>query len=70
MFELLDSILNELKEVPGLSFLKNLHLNLRAKHARLQRHYQVAKNRRHEMKEVASNISSMRGGKGSKSRDS
>ena len=69
MFELLDSILNELKDIPGFAFLKNLHVNLRTKRARFERQYQVLKNRKNEIGQVKSNLSSMRGAKGSKGRD-
>lgn len=70
MFDLLDSILNELKDIPGLDFLKNLQVNLRTKHGRFLRQCQTVKNRRREMKEIASNLGSMGKGKGSKGRDS
>ncbi len=70
MFDFLDEILNELKDIPGLNFLKSLQAGLRLKSSRLRKQAQILKNRRNDLTKGASKLRRMaKTSKGSKRRD-
>ena len=70
MFEFLEDILLELKDVPGLSFLKRLHYNLHVKRQRIATHAQNVRNRSGVLVKYSKSAAKVvHGSKGSKSRD-
>ena len=52
MFDLLESILYELKNVPGLSFLKKIHADLALKSSRARSKLQVLKNQKNDIEKM------------------
>lgn len=69
MFDFLESILFELKNVPGMSFLKNLHVNLMVKRQRMTKKLEGLNNRRNTLANASRKLSGMSGPKGSKRRE-
>lgn len=70
MFDFLESILFELKNVPGLSFLKNLHANLALKSTRARSKLQVLKNKKNDIQKFSEQAGKFaKSAKGSKHRN-
>ena len=53
MFEFLENILYELKNVPGLSFLKKLHADLSLKSSRARSRLQMLKNKKNDIEKMS-----------------
>ena len=53
MFEFLESILFELKNVPGLSFLKNIHAALAVKSSRARSKMQALRNKKNDLQKMS-----------------
>ena len=71
MFDFLEGILYELKDIPGLQFLKKLHASLRIKSARVKKDLQTLRNRQNDIRQGVKKIGTMaQNSKGSKRRDS
>lgn len=70
MFEFLEGILTDLKNVPGLAFLKRLHTQLVVKRSRLRNKLQALKNHKDLVQDLSRKTGSLsRSNKGSKSRN-
>jgi hypothetical protein len=70
MFEFLESILFELKNIPGLSFLKNIHAALAVKSSRARSKLQAIRNKKNDFSKISKRVGNMGpSGKGSKRRN-
>ncbi len=70
MFDLLENILHELKNVPGLSFLKRLHAQLTLKRTRLRSKMQILKNQKNDFQKLSKKAGKLaNSAKGSKGRN-
>lgn len=56
MFDLLEGILNELKDIPGLSYLRSLHGQLQNKRRRVGKSIADAKTRTNNLTGMSSRI--------------
>jgi ribonuclease P protein component len=56
MFDLLSDILNELKDIPGLTFLKSLHGQLLSKKLRVSKSIENTKTRTRNVTSVSSRV--------------
>ena len=56
MIDLLSDILNELKDIPGLTFLKSLHGQLMSKKLRVRKGIENTKNRTRNITSVSSRV--------------
>jgi hypothetical protein len=70
MFDFLENILFELKNVPGLAFLRKLHANLLHKRTRLQSKMQLLKNQKNDFEKLSQKAKKFtQSAKGSKGRN-
>jgi len=70
MFDILEGILHELKDVPGLSFLKSIHAQLSSKRARAMSKMRDFQNRKNSLIGTSRNINrKLESPKGSKRRN-
>ncbi len=70
MFDFLENILFELKNVPGLAFLKRLHADLTLKRTRVRSKMQILKNKKNDFQKLSQRAGKMtQSAKGSKSRN-
>jgi hypothetical protein len=56
MFDFLEEILNELKDIPGMHFLRNLHAGLQLKHSRITKRARELNTRRSDLARSTKNI--------------
>ncbi len=69
MFEFLENILFELKNVPGLAFLRKLHADLSLKRTRVRSKMQMLKNKKNDFEKMSQKAGKFsQSPKGSKSR--
>lgn len=69
MFDFLENILFELKNVPGLAFLRKLHADLRHKRTRLRTKMQILKNQKNDFQKLSERAGKLtQSAKGSKGR--
>ncbi len=66
MFEFLESILFELKDIPGLAFLKGIHADLKVKSSRARSRMQAVRNKQKDLATISERVG--RSAKGSKRR--
>lgn len=70
MFDLLENILHELKNVPGLSFLKQLHTQLVEKKSRIRMKMQDLNHRKNQFQDLSKKAGKLtKSAKGSKGRN-
>ena len=70
MFEFLENILFELKNVPGLGFLKRLHADLSVKSSKARTKMQTLKNRKNDIEKMSQRAGKLaQSSKGSKHRN-
>lgn len=70
MFDFLENILFELKNVPGLAFLKRLHADLNLKRTRVRSKMQLLKNQKNDFAKLTQRAGKMtQSAKGSKGRN-
>ncbi len=70
MFDFLEEILNELKDIPGLNFLKNLRESLMLKSSRLGRRARDLNTRKNSITQATKSLGKLtRSSKGAKRRE-
>jgi hypothetical protein len=70
MFDFLENILFELKNVPGLAFLRRLHAELLYKRSRLRSKMQLLKNQKNDIQKLSQRAKNLaQSSKGSKGRN-
>ena len=70
MFDFLENILFELKNVPGFAFLKRLHADLSLKRTRVRSKMQILKNRKNDIQKFSQRAGKLsQSSKGSKGRN-
>lgn len=69
MFDFLESILFELKQIPGMSFLRNLHMNLVTKRQRITKKLENVNHRRNTLASTSRKLKGLATPKGSKRRE-
>lgn len=70
MFDFLESILFELKDIPGLSFLKSIHADLVVKSSRARSRIQALRNKKNDFEKMSERASNLgKSAKGSKRRN-